>query len=69
MLAQFGQLGVAYAQIALGVTAPRVGLLTIGTEPGEGNKFTRRAHELLAADPPHGARRSAARGGHFLRRS
>ncbi len=55
MLVQFGQLGVAYAQLALGVPAPRVGLLTIGTEPGKGNKFTRRAHELLAADPPHGA--------------
>jgi glycerol-3-phosphate acyltransferase PlsX len=55
MLVQFGQLGVAYAQLALGVGAPRVGLLTIGAEPGKGNKFTRRAHELLAADPPHGA--------------
>ena len=55
MLVQFGQLGVAYAQLALGVGAPRVGLLTIGSEPGKGNKFTRRAHELLAADPPHGA--------------
>ncbi len=55
MLVQFGQLGVAYAQTALGVGAPRVGLLTIGTEPGKGNKFTRRAHELLASDPPHGA--------------
>jgi phosphate acyltransferase len=55
MLVQFGQLGVAYAQTALGVAAPRVGLLTIGTEPGKGNKFTRRAHELLASDPPHGA--------------
>jgi glycerol-3-phosphate acyltransferase PlsX len=55
MLVQFGQLGVAYAQLALGVATPRVGLLTIGTEPGKGNKFTRRAHELLAADPPHGA--------------
>src|SRR6202044_3124300 len=32
-----------------------VGLLTIGAEPGKGNRFTRRAHELLAADPPHGA--------------
>ncbi len=51
MLVQFGQLGVAYAQLALGVAVPRVGLLTIGTEPGKGNKFTRRAHELLAADP------------------
>jgi len=55
MLVQFGQLGVAYAQLALGVGAPRVGLLTIGSEPGKGNKFTRRAHELLAAEPPHGA--------------
>jgi hypothetical protein len=55
MLVQFGQLGVAYAQLMLGVAAPRVGLLTIGTEPGKGNKFTRRAHELLAADPPNGS--------------
>jgi glycerol-3-phosphate acyltransferase PlsX len=55
MLVQFGQLGVAYAQLALDVAAPRVGLLTIGSEPGKGNKFTRRAHELLASDPPHGA--------------
>ncbi len=55
MLVQFGQLGVAYAQTALGVSAPRVGLLTIGAEPGKGNKFTRRAHELLVGDPPHGA--------------
>ena len=53
MLVQFGQLGVAYAQLALGVAAPRVGLLTIGAEPGKGNKLTRRAHELLAADQPH----------------
>src|SRR6185437_14641347 len=36
MLVQFGQLGVAYAQTALGVSAPRVGLLTIGAEPGKG---------------------------------
>jgi glycerol-3-phosphate acyltransferase PlsX len=53
MLVQFGQLGVAYAQFALGVAAPRVGLLTIGAEPGKGNKLTRRAHELLAADQQH----------------
>jgi glycerol-3-phosphate acyltransferase PlsX len=55
MLVQFGQLGVAYAQIALGITIPRVGLLTIGAEPGKGNMLTRRAHELLAAEPQHGA--------------
>jgi phosphate acyltransferase len=55
MLVQFGQLGVAYAQIALDITMPRVGLLTIGAEPGKGNMLTRRAHELLAAEPQHGA--------------
>jgi glycerol-3-phosphate acyltransferase PlsX len=51
MLVAFGHLGVAYAQIALGTAAPRVGLLTIGAEPGKGNALTRRAHELLAAEP------------------
>jgi glycerol-3-phosphate acyltransferase PlsX len=56
MLVQFAHLGVAYAQIALNVVTPRVGLLTIGAEPGKGNALTRRAHELLAADPLHGAR-------------
>jgi glycerol-3-phosphate acyltransferase PlsX len=55
MLVQFAQLGVVYSQLMFGVAAPRVGLLTIGTEPAKGNKFTRRAHELLAADPPNGA--------------
>jgi len=54
MLVQFAQLGVAYAQTACGIGEPRVGLLTIGSEPGKGNKLARRAHELLAADPPHG---------------
>jgi glycerol-3-phosphate acyltransferase PlsX len=54
MLVQFGQLGVAYAQIALGIAAPKVGLLTIGAEPGKGNVLTRRAHELLASEPPAG---------------
>ncbi len=54
MLVQFAQLGVAYAQVAFGVAEPRVGLLSIGAEPGKGNKLARRAHELLDADPPHG---------------
>jgi phosphate acyltransferase len=70
MLVQFAQLGVAYAQLGLGVAVPRVGLLTIGTEPGKGNKFTRRAHELLAADPPSGALpltfAGNVEGGHLL---
>jgi phosphate acyltransferase len=54
MLVQFAQLGVAYAEIAFGIAEPRVGLLTIGAEPGKGNKLARRARELLDADPPHG---------------
>jgi phosphate acyltransferase len=53
MLVQFAQLGVAYAQTAFGIAEPRVGLLTIGSEPGKGNKLARRTHELLNADPPH----------------
>ncbi|WP_460302356.1 phosphate acyltransferase PlsX [Actinocorallia aurea] len=51
MLVQFAMLGTAFAQIRLGVERPRVGLLTIGTEPGKGNKLTKKAHELLAASP------------------
>lgn len=54
LLVQFAQLGVAYAQTAFGIAEPRVGLLTIGTEPGKGNRLARRSHELLQADPPHG---------------
>ena len=54
MLVAFAQLGVAYAQVAHDIIEPRVGLLTIGAEPGKGNRLARRAHELLASAPPHG---------------
>ncbi|QVQ50675.1 phosphate acyltransferase PlsX [Spiractinospora alimapuensis] len=49
MLAQYAGLGAAYAATAHGVDPVRVGLLTIGAEPGKGNKLTRKAAELLAA--------------------
>jgi phosphate acyltransferase len=55
MLAQFAQLGSAYAEIAFGIARPRVGLLSIGAEPGKGNKLVKRTYELLAAEPQHGA--------------
>lgn len=55
LFVQFAQLGVAYAEVAFGVAEPRVGLLTIGSEPGKGNKLARRGYELLDSDPPHGA--------------
>jgi glycerol-3-phosphate acyltransferase PlsX len=51
MLAQFASLGTAYAQVVFGAERPRVGLLTIGAEPGKGNRLTRRAQELLAELP------------------
>ncbi|MDH2430440.1 phosphate acyltransferase PlsX [Sphaerisporangium sp. TRM90804] len=50
-LVQFAHLGVAYAETALGIASPKVGLLTIGEEAGKGNKLTKRAHELITALP------------------
>src|SRR5215471_11275237 len=55
MLVQFAQFGSAYAEVTFGISKPRVGLLSIGAEPGKGNKLARRAHELLSAEPQHGA--------------
>jgi glycerol-3-phosphate acyltransferase PlsX len=40
-------LGANYAKVILGVTSPRVGLLTIGTEEGKGNSLITETHELL----------------------
>src|SRR4029077_14622801 len=40
-----------YAQVALGVQDPRVGLLSIGEEETKGNELTRDAHRLLKAAP------------------
>jgi glycerol-3-phosphate acyltransferase PlsX len=51
ILVQFAHLGVAYAETALAIARPRVGLLTIGGEAEKGNKLTKRAHELLSLAP------------------
>ncbi|GIH99322.1 phosphate acyltransferase [Planobispora takensis] len=51
MIAQFALLGASYAQLVLGVPEPRVGLLSIGSEPGKGNRLSRRAERLLASSP------------------
>ncbi|MEV4251049.1 phosphate acyltransferase PlsX [Streptosporangium canum] len=51
MLVQFAHLGAAYAETALEIDEPRIGLLTIGSEPEKGNKLVKRAHELLSAAP------------------
>ena len=50
-LAQFADMGVLYAREALGFSQPRVGLLSIGTEPLKGDKLVRSAHALLAQRP------------------
>src|SRR6187200_792011 len=50
-LVQFAIMGVAYARVALGCTAPRVGLLSVGAEESKGNELTREAHQLLKTAP------------------
>jgi glycerol-3-phosphate acyltransferase PlsX len=46
-LLQFAVMGRVYARVALGVSSPRVGLLSIGEEETKGNELTREAHRLL----------------------
>jgi glycerol-3-phosphate acyltransferase PlsX len=50
LLAGSALAGAAYAQ-ALGIDDPRVGLLTVGAEPGKGDQVRIDAHGLLAALP------------------
>jgi len=50
-LLQFAVMGSVYAHVALGIEAPRVGLLSIGEEATKGNELTRDAHRLLKAAP------------------
>jgi glycerol-3-phosphate acyltransferase PlsX len=50
-LLQFGLMGSIYAERVLGVSSPRVGILSNGEEGGKGNDLTRAASEELAAAP------------------
>jgi len=50
-LAQFGLMGSIYAEYALDIREPRVGLLSIGSEPSKGNSLTRKAFDMLTAMP------------------
>ena len=68
MLAQFALAGAALATVRLGIASPRVGLLSIGEEPGKGDELRKRAYAALSAlpiefvgnvegkDVPHGGR-------------
>ncbi|MFB4317603.1 phosphate acyltransferase [Actinomadura sp. 21ATH] len=51
MVAQFALLGASYARNVLGVGDPSVGLLSLGSEPGKGNRLAREAARLLPALP------------------
>jgi len=56
-LATHARLGAAYASVVHEIEGPRVGLLTIGTERGKGDKLRRSAPAVFAAQPlPAGAR-------------
>lgn len=48
MLAQHAVVGAAFARVRLGLPRPRVGLLSIGEEPGKGDQLRKAAHDLLA---------------------
>jgi phosphate acyltransferase len=50
-LLQFAAMGSVYAQVALGIERPRIGLLSIGEEETKGTDLIREAHRLLKAGP------------------
>ena len=50
-LVQFALMGSVYARSRFGVESPRVGLLSIGEEPGKGDTLRKETYALLAAAP------------------
>ena len=48
-LVQFAIMGAVYAEKVMGVTNPRVALLSNGEEAGKGNELVKEAHPMLAA--------------------
>ncbi len=49
-LVQFAQMGAAFSRARYGIERPRVGLLSIGEEPGKGDSLRKATYGLLAAD-------------------
>ncbi len=60
-LVQFAQMGAVFARERFAVTEPRVGLLSIGEEPGKGTPLVKETHALLA-----GGGWAATSGGSFV---
>lgn len=50
-LARHAALGAAYAAVTHALESPRVGLLSVGTEPGKGDRARRLADPVLATVP------------------
>ncbi len=50
-LVQFGMMGSVYARHRFGLASPRVGLVSIGEEPGKGDTLRKEAFEMLSAAP------------------
>jgi glycerol-3-phosphate acyltransferase PlsX len=50
-LVQFAQMGSVYSRHRFGVADPKVGLLSIGEEPGKGDTLRKQAYELLVEAP------------------
>ncbi|MEO6123197.1 MAG: phosphate acyltransferase PlsX [Ilumatobacteraceae bacterium] len=50
-LVQFAQMGSVYANHRFGIDNPKVGLLSIGEEPGKGDTLRKEAFPLLEAAP------------------
>jgi len=46
-LVQFAVMGGVYAEKVLGISQPRIGLVSNGTEPSKGNELTQKTYELL----------------------
>ena len=47
VLAQYAQIGSAYAKYVMGIENPRIGLLNIGSEEGKGNLTAKATYKLL----------------------
>ncbi len=49
-LVQFAIMGSIYSELRFNIKAPRVGILSIGEEPGKGNSLVKETYELLIQD-------------------
>jgi glycerol-3-phosphate acyltransferase PlsX len=50
-LVQFAQMGSVFAATRFDLSSPKVGLLSIGEEPGKGDSLRKEAYELLTVAP------------------